>query len=92
MDKLKPYKSKIDSIDAKMIALFEHRMSFVKEEAQYKAKHDIKPDKKIQSSHIVEVVTSNACDTQVIEYTEGLLLYLYDAAKKYQHRIVKRKI
>lgn len=91
MDKLNLFAGKINGIDAKMIALFEQRMSFVKKAAEYKVKHDIKPEKKANNAQIVDKVTSTACDTEVIEYTEGLIMYLYSASKKYQRKIINGK-
>ncbi len=91
MDKLKSYVRNIDIIDAKIINLFEQRMSLTKKAAEYKAKAGIKRDKKINSLQIVDKVTSNACDTQVIEYTEGLVMYLYNASRQYSRCLIKRQ-
>ncbi|MGI5848773.1 MAG: chorismate mutase [Christensenellales bacterium] len=81
---------RIDLIDKKIVELFEKRMDIVKKIAVYKKKHGLKIEKKQYDSDIIDKVTSRACDTEIIGYTEGLMIYLDTVSKKYQCRVVRQ--
>lgn len=87
MDKLDRLEKRKDRLDERMIDLFEKRMSLVKKAAKYKKRRDIKHNK----SNATDIVTSIACNTQTIEYAEGLIKYIYEVSKKLEHKILKNK-
>jgi len=89
MDRLDKWSRDLGRIDKKMMFLFESRMDIVRRSAEYKKRHGLKIDKD-HEGNIVEKTTRGACDAEIIEYTEGLLAYLHNAAKKYQCCVIKR--
>ena len=91
MDTLERWSRKIDRMDENMIALFEQRMAIVKRSAEYRKRHGLKADNGRNDSDIVDKVTRSSCDAEVIEYTEGLIMYLQNTSKEYQRSIMKRK-
>lgn len=89
MDTLNRWQKKIDKIDVNILMLFEQRMGILRRSAQYKKRHGIKLDKKSDGG-VIEKVTKNACDTEVIAYTEGLFDYLHNVSLKYQCGVMKK--
>ena len=90
MDTLDQMARRIDKLDEQMIVLFEKRMRIVRAMTQYKLLHDIKVKPKRHWQQIAEKTTHNACDAEIIAYTEGLVSYLVTAAYKYTCALVKR--
>lgn len=89
MDSIEKWSRDIDRIDRKIIFLFENRMDIIRRSAEYKKRHGLKTDKRYDGN-VVEKTTTGVCDAEIIEYAEGLLLYLNSAANKYQCYIIKR--
>lgn len=90
-DALKQFARRLDRMDRKIISLFEKRMYIVKKATQYEKKHNIKPSKKCLDCDAVDMVTSGACDIEVMKYTERLMLNITDASKRYQRELIKKK-
>ncbi|MDD5017659.1 MAG: chorismate mutase [Eubacteriales bacterium] len=89
MDTLDRLAKMAGRLDERIIGLFEKRMSLTREAAGYKKKHGIRADKK--KADIGGIVTDTACDIEVIEYTEGLIMYIHAVSKKLESKILKKK-
>ena len=85
------YQRKIDELDYKIVRLFEQRMCLMKKTAQYYNQHDLEKKIKVRRKPlpIVEKTTSSACDTEVIAYTEGLMIFMLTAAEKFFKQCLK---
>ena len=92
MKKLAKYHKDIDALDLKIVRLFERRMCTVKKIAAYRIKHDLLPDDEpTPRQQIVKKTTECACDTEVITYTEGLIMYILTVSEEFYRNIKKRR-
>lgn len=93
MKKLEMYDKQIDTLDVKIVRLFEQRMCTVKKKALYRKKHDMIPPPKKKRLHaqIVQKATETACDTEVIAYTEGLIQYILTVSEKFFRKNRKKQ-
>lgn len=93
MDKQENYQYKIDELDYKIVRLFEQRMCVMKELAKYHKKHDLEPRRKRRKEPlpIVQKTTETACDTEVIAYTEGLMMFMLTAGENFYRKCLKNK-
>lgn len=91
MKRLEKYAQKIEDLDVQIVRLFEQRMCTVKKITEYRATHDLLPKEKKTNFHeaVVRKATEAACDTEVIEYTEGLIMYMMTVAKKFSRKITR---
>lgn len=82
---------KLDSLDAKIVALFEKRMELAEKAVSTMTKHDLRCSVRQVKVQAVEKATNYACDVSTIAYTEELIKLMLCASCKYQRRIMKRK-
>ena len=91
MKTLEKYQNTLDKLDYSIVRLFEQRMCTVKKIAGYYKLHDLLPRKRRKKAlPIVERTTSMACDTEVIAYTEGLIIFLLNSGDKFYKKCLKR--
>lgn len=93
MDNQEKYQNKIDELDYKIVRLFEKRMCIMKKLAEYHKMHDLEPRRKRRKEPlpIVEKTTETACDTEVIAYTEGLMIFMLTAGENFYKKCLKNK-
>jgi len=91
LKKPEKYEYTLDKLDYQIVRLFEQRMCTVKKLAQFYRIHDLLPKRKRKKAlPIVERTTNTACDTEVIAYTEGLVIYMLTAQEKFYRQCLKR--
>jgi chorismate mutase len=82
---------RLDTLDAKIVALFEQRMAIVEKAAADMTKRELRREARQMGRIAVEKATSYACDVCTIAYTEELIKLMLCASCKYQRRLIKRK-
>ncbi len=82
---------RLDTLDAKIVALFEQRMAIVEKAAAQITKRELRREARQMGHVAVEKATSFACDVCTIAYTEELIMLMLCASCKYQRRLLRRK-
>ena len=82
---------RLDTLDAKIVALFEQRMAIVEKAAAQITKRELRREARQMGDVAVEKATSFACDVCTIAYTEELIMLMLCASCKYQRRLLRRK-
>lgn len=82
---------RLDTLDAKIVALFEQRMAIVEKAAAQITKRELRREARQKGDVAVEKATSFACDVCTIAYTEELIMLMLCASCKYQRRLLRRK-
>lgn len=90
MDSLDKWINEIDCIDDRIMSLFEKRMGFVRNSAEYKKKHGFKKDNKAHDADIKKKV-KNDTDPELSAYAEELVKCLLNISNRYELRIMKQK-
>ena len=82
---------RLDTLDAKIVALFEQRMAIVEKAAAGLTKRELRREARQMGDVAVKKATSYACDVCTIAYTEELIKLMLCVSCKYQRRLLKRK-
>lgn len=78
---------KADDIENAMVALLEKRMQLIADAAAYKWRYGLMKLSKKEEENLAVKAAALACRIDLVEYTEGLVRYLNDTAKRYERKI-----
>lgn len=84
MKNLEELRGEIDSIDRKIVELFEKRMELVSEVSDYKVKHKLPILNSLREGQVVERNLKGLKNRQLERYLEEFYLNLMDISKRYQ--------
>lgn len=76
-----------DELEKRMVALLEKRMELIARAAAYKWRFGLMKYKKKEEENPAGKAAVLSCSIDLVEYTEGLVKYLDDTAKRYERKI-----
>ena len=84
------FAQRLDTLDQKIVVLFEQRMAVAEKAMAEMTKREIKREAKQMGAQAADKATSYACDLSNIAYTEELIKLILCASMKHQRRLMRR--